>query len=252
VRRDQHRRQHLVQLLRHLVGQVELVGVQRHLLAVQHQVHPAAFGHLADHRHQHPLDLRQRILRRVLDHPVTLAEGPLGVGDPLLQLTLLGAGLLGGQAAALAQVDQLLLQLAPGGLFLLGILVQLLATPAQHALHLLRGGRHPHHVRHAQHADARGRRLSALRHRREFRHRRQVYLHLRSRRLGLFGLLLGLRHDRRRQAGPHRRRGARPGRPVLTGPLAGGGGHEIIVGPAALQRQGRESGGGQRHREPAG
>ena len=124
-----HRRQHLVQLLRHLLGDVELGDVQRHLRR------GAAPGSCRGSRAtcwttcaQRALDLRQRVLAGFLDDPVALGELRLRVGDAVLQLPLLrvricsGVSLRGRWPAPAA--------CRAGGLLLLRILVQLLPALA--------------------------------------------------------------------------------------------------------------------------
>ena len=170
-RRGRHRRRHpvgrhvhggqqAVQLLGDLVADVEFVDVQRDLAAVQHQVHAAAFGDLADHADQRGLHLVDGELRRLLDDAVAVAEAALGGGDTFLQLALAGADLVGRQLGAVA--GQRLLHVAPDQLLLLGVFVQLLAALADGPVGVLGGERGAHHLGQADHADNRGRRCSTL------------------------------------------------------------------------------------------
>ena len=78
--------------------------------------------------------------------------------------------------SAAALIGERLLHLAPDGLLLLRVLVQLLAPLADHLLDLLGRGRGAHDVGHAEHADHRGGRRGALRQRRQIGRRRQLHL----------------------------------------------------------------------------
>jgi hypothetical protein len=137
---------------------------------MQHQVHAPGFRHLLNDRHESTLDLGKRILSRLLDDAVAVAELALSVGDALLKLTLPAPYLILRKLRPV--IDQRPLHILPDRLLLLRVRVQLLASLADHLLDLLRRRGRPHDFRYPHHADHRGRRRDAWRQRRKLGRRR--------------------------------------------------------------------------------
>ena len=174
IRRNDDAGQRLVQHLGDRGGQVEIGGGAEDLRAVEHQVDAAGQRDLLGHLLHGAVDLHHDVLAGFLDDPVTLAEAALGLGGAILDFLFLGADLLRRQLGAFG--GEGLAQIAQRGLFLLGVLVQLLAAGVQFLVGRLIGGGDPQHVGNRQDADDGGRGGLAFGNRRDFRRRRKLDL----------------------------------------------------------------------------